>query len=242
MPTLSGNTAQFAGEFLLVLAGLLPIVNPVASAPMFLTLTHGADADTRAQLSRSVAINATLLLMGAFAIGAYVLKIFGLSVPIVQLAGGAVLSRLGWTMLNEGPQPETLASAPNPRETFVAKAFYPLTLPVTVDPGVLSVAIALGANHSRGLERAVILEFSALFAIAIVGIAIFVAYRYAGSAARWLGHARTQVVVRLCAFIVLCIGVGIAWNGVKALHAELSPPDEPAPVVTVPGPAAAAPR
>jgi multiple antibiotic resistance protein len=230
VPTLSGDLAQFVGEFLLVLAGLLPIVNPVASAPMFLAMTRGADAATRAQLARTVAINSTLLLVGAFAVGAYVLKIFGLSVPIVELAGSAVLCRLGWTMLND-PPPADPANEPAPKvESYAAKAFYPLTLPVTVDPGVLAVAIALGANHSRTLERAVILETSALIAIAIVGVAIFVAYRYSLNAAHWLGHSRVQVVTRLCAFIVLCIGVQIGWNGIRTLHGELDA-----------GPAAAAP-
>jgi multiple antibiotic resistance protein len=225
---LASDMRQFIGELLLVFAGLLPIVNPVGSAPMFLAMTRGAEPPVRAMLARVVAINSTLLLIGAFAIGAYVLKIFGLSVDIVQVAGGAVLCRLGWTLLNASPDPEPTAPSGNPEQTFVARAFYPLTMPLTVDPGVLSVAIALGANHSRGLTRTFILESSALIAIVLVGIAVYVAYRYSGWAARRLGHSRTQVILRLSAFIVLCIGLQIAWTGIKSLHTELYQP--PAPV------------
>jgi multiple antibiotic resistance protein len=221
---LASDLSQFIGELLLVFAGLLPIVNPVGSAPMFLALTRGADAPTRAMLSRVVAINSTLMLIGAFAIGAYVLKIFGLSVPVVQVAGGAVLCRLGWTLLNASPDAEPTAATPTPEKTFAARAFYPLTMPLTVDPGVLSVAIAMGANHSGSLTRALILESSALIAIVLIGIAIYIAYRYAGAAASWLGQSRVQVLLRLSAFIVLCIGVQIAWNGLKTLHAELDEP------------------
>jgi multiple antibiotic resistance protein len=230
---LASDFSQFLGELLLVFAGLMPIVNPVGSAPMFLALTHGADPSVRSMLARVVAVNSTLLLVGAFAIGAYVLKIFGLSVDIVQVAGGAVLCRLGWTLLNASPDPDPTASAGDPKQALAARAFYPLTMPLTVDPGVLSVAIALGANHSRGLTRTVILESSALIAIVLVGISIYIAYRYAGWAATRLGHSRTQVILRLSAFIVLCIGLQIAWTGIKSLHSELNPPAAP---VTPTGP------
>lgn len=243
---LASDVSQFIGELLLVFAGLLPIVNPVGSAPMFLAMTKGADPSMRAALARMVAVNSIVLLIGAFAIGAYVLKIFGLSVDIVQVAGGAVLCRLGWTLLNASPDPEPTATSGDPKQTFSARAFYPLTLPLTVDPGVLSVAIALGANHSRGLTRTVIQDSSALFAIVLVGLSIYIAYRYAGWAATRLGHSSTQVILRLSAFIVLCIGLQIAWTGIKSLHTELeagpmvvSPPStaDPGPRPLPPAPA-----
>ena len=237
---LASDFSQFLGEFLLVFAGLLPIVNPVGSAPMFLALTHGADPSVRAMLARVVAVNSTLLLVGSFAIGAYVLKIFGLSVDIVQVAGGAVLCRLGWTLLNASPDPDPTANAGAPQQALAGRAFYPLTMPLTVDPGVLSVAIALGANHSRGLTRTVILESSALLAVVLVGVAIFIAYRYAGWAASRLGHSRTQVILRLSAFIVLCIGLQIAWTGIKSLHNELAAP--PAAVAPASSPAMSPPQ
>ncbi len=232
---LQSDASQFLAELLLVLAGLLPIVNPLGSAPMFLAMTRGADAPTRSGLAWAVGINSTLLLAIAFAIGAYVLRIFGLSIPIVQLAGGAVLCRLGWGLLGSQPaQPDAAPQANVDAKAFADRAFYPLTMPLTIDPGVLSVAIALGANHSKNITGTLIKESSAMIAIALVGISVFVAYRYAAAVARWLGHARSQVLLRLSAFIVLCIGVQIAWNGVKTLHQELAatPPAETQPAAT----------
>ena len=102
------------------------------------------------------------------------------------------------------------------------RAFYPLTLPLTVDPGAISVAITIGANHAHGVERVLIGLPAGIVGTAIISLSVWLAYRYAPRVARWLGHTRVMVVLRLSAFIVLCIGVQIAWNGVKALAGELS--------------------
>ena len=211
---------HFLYALLLVVAGLLPIVNPVGSAPLFLAMTHGADAAARQKLALKVAVNAFVLLLGSLIFGAFVLKIFGLSVPVVQVAGGAVLCALGWKMLNEDTPPP--AEAPTVSEDVVIlKAFYPLTLPLTVDPGAIAVAITLGANHAHGVERIVVGFIAGILGTALIALCVWLAYRYAERVAHWLGHTRVMVVLRLSAFIVLCIGVEITWNGVKGLAAEL---------------------
>lgn len=214
------DVRHFLYALLLVVAGLLPIVNPVGSAPLFLAMTHGADAAARQKLALKVAVNAFVLLLGSLIFGAFVLKIFGLSVPVVQVAGGAVLCALGWKMLNEDTPPP--AEAPTVSEDVVIlKAFYPLTLPLTVDPGAIAVAITLGANHAHGVERIVVGLIAGILGTALIALCVWLAYRYAERVAHWLGHTRVMVVLRLSAFIVLCIGVEVTWNGVKALAADL---------------------
>ena len=229
---ISDDLRYFLTALLLVVGGILPIVNPVGSAPMFLAMTHGADEDTRAMLAAKVAVNAFLLIMGALIFGAYVLKVFGLSVAVVQVAGGAVLCALGWNMLSS--EPSTNPGTPMPGEAMITRAFYPLTLPLTVDPGALAVAVTVGANHAHGVQRVVIAFLGGIVGTAVISASVWLAYRYAPRVAKWLGHTRVMIVLRLSAFIVLCIGVEIAWNGVKSLATELSfaPPQaaQPAPV------------
>ncbi|MEO6564767.1 MAG: MarC family protein, partial [Casimicrobiaceae bacterium] len=89
MPDLAITTdlRNFVVAFALVVGGLLPIVNPVGSAPMFLAMTAGSSRKARQQLALQIAINSFLLLMGSLIFGAFVLKLFGLSVPVVQVAG-----------------------------------------------------------------------------------------------------------------------------------------------------------
>jgi len=226
---LSDDARHFLTALLLVVGGILPIVNPVGSAPMFLAMTHGADERTRAVLALKVAVNSFILIMGSLIFGAYVLKVFGLEVAVVQVAGGAVLCALGWNLLNS--EPTAPAETPASSDVVFLRAFYPLTLPLTVDPGAISVAITIGANHARGVERVVIALLAGLTGTAIIAGSVWLAYRYAERVAEWLGHTRMMVVLRLSAFIVLCIGVEITWNGVKELASEMSfaPPAAPAP-------------
>jgi len=218
---LSDDFRHYLTALLLVVGGLLPIVNPIGSAPMFLAMTHGADKDARTVLALKIAINSFLLIMGSLIFGAYVLKVFGLSVAVVQVAGGAVLCALGWNLLNSEPS-QPVASPPVSTDLVFLRAFYPLTLPLTVDPGAISVAITIGANHAHGVERVVIGFLAGISGTALISLSVWLAYRYAERVAKWLGHTRVMVVLRLSAFIVLCIGVEITWNGVKALASELS--------------------
>ena len=226
---LDEDLQQLVKAILVVVGAILPIVNPLGSAPMFLAMTHGADSRTRSTLAGQVAVNSFLLLMGSLIFGNFVLKLFGLSVPVVQLAGGLVLCSLGWRLLtDDDPAPPVAA----PEEaSAISRAFYPLTLPLTVDPGAISAAVTIGANHSSNITRILIAIVGATIGVVILAASVWLAYRYAERIAQWLGHSRLMVVLRLSAFIVLCIGVQITWNGTRALVEEL-PFAVPAPAGT----------
>ena len=216
---LDEDLQQLVRAILLVIGAILPIVNPVGSAPIFLAMTHGADTKTRSTLAGLVAVNSFVLLLGSLIFGNFVLRLFGLSVPVVQLAGGLVLCSLGWRMLTDDAPTATPQAAPQGADA-ISRAFYPLTLPLTVDPGAISVAVTIGANHASSITRIIIALMGAIIGVAVIAASVWLTYRYAERVALWLGHSRLMVVMRLSAFIVLCIGVQIAWNGVKALVEE----------------------
>ncbi len=211
---------QLLGAILVVVGAILPIVNPIGSAPMFLAMTHGADSTTRRTLAGLVAVNSFVLLLGSLILGNFVLRLFGLSVPVVQLAGGLVLCSLGWRLLTDDAPTAPHEAAPQQTDS-ISRAFYPLTLPLTVDPGAISVAVTIGANHSSNISKVLVALAGAIIGVAIISASVWLTYRYAERVALWLGHTRLMVVLRLSAFIVLCIGVQIAWNGVRALVEEL---------------------
>src|SRR4051812_8736425 len=147
--------SDYANAVLFTLAALLPIVNPLGSAPIFLSMTADLPATARRKLAVAVARHAFLLLTAAMLIGTYVLRIFGVSLPIVRVAGGLLVTANGWRMLNSDEGPIDAASGPvEAWEREVARrAFYPLTFPLTVGPGSVSVAITLGAKaQSRGAD------------------------------------------------------------------------------------------
>ena len=92
--------------FLLVYAALFPIVNPIADAPLFMGLTEFCSDTQRQALARSVAINSFFLLIGSMFIGSHVLEFFGISLPVVRIGGGLVVSAFGWKILNSDSSPD----------------------------------------------------------------------------------------------------------------------------------------
>jgi multiple antibiotic resistance protein len=216
------DSAQLLNAVLLIVGALLPVVNPLGNVPIFLTLTHGCDEATRRDLARHIALYSFALLLGSMLLGSFVLRLFDLSIPVVQVAGGAVVIALGWHLLHyERPAAEDTPDPHVARQVAVARAFYPLTLPVSIDAGVISVAITLGANHGQTLERDLIQIAAAIFGSAVVAASLLLAYRYATRVSGWLGTKGMEMFLRLSALIVLSIGVQIVWNGVKSLLAEV---------------------
>jgi multiple antibiotic resistance protein len=208
----------FLTALLLVVGGILPIVNPVGSAPMFLAMTHGATKRTRAQLAAKVAVNSFLLIMGALIFGAYVLKMFGLSVAVVQVAGGAVLCALGWNLLNSEPSPQS-RYADARRVDDHARV---LSADAAADrrPGAISVAVTIGANHAHGVERVVIAFLGGITGPAIISASVWLAYRYAPRVAQWLGHTRVMVVLR-CRRSSCCASASRSLERDQSLASEL---------------------
>ncbi len=213
---------QLLGAILVIVGAVLPVVNPPGDAPLFLRMTAGCDELTRRMLARHVAFYSFALLLGSLVLGSFVLRIFDLTVAVIQVAGGAVVCALGWKLLNDDPKPADATVDPHQATVAaLARSFYPLTMPLTVDPGVMSVAVTIGANHSHTLDRVVVQFIAAVVGSAIVALSILLTYRYAETFGARLGHKGMNIVVRLSAFIVLSIGVQIVWNGVKALLMEV---------------------
>ncbi len=220
--TLMLGFVHFGSIVMLAVGALLPIVDPLGGAPIYLAMTAGITSEERSRLAKKVAINSFLLLVASTLIGAYVLDFFGLSVPAVQVAGGVVVCSIGWSLLNSPNSPPALGRKEpqeTPHDDMSQSAFYPMTMPLTVGPGSISVALTLGANPPPGFRPLLVTALAHAVGILLVALGVFLCYRYADRLLAKLGPTGTSVVVRLSAFIVLCIGVQIAWNGLHALIA-----------------------
>jgi multiple antibiotic resistance protein len=203
--------------FFLILSALFPIVDPLAGSPFFLALTRQYLPEMRRRLSQRVAMNSLILMLGAYFIGAHVLKFFGVSLPVVQVGGGFVVVSMGWGMLMANEETGDAARKNVQSQDALGGAFYPLTLPLTVGPGSISVAVTLGANstHRYGFHIAIIL--AAVLAMGVIAVSIALCYGFADRLARMLGKTAMTVILRLAAFLLVCIGVQIMWNGISAL-------------------------
>ena len=221
------DARTFLETMLLAVATLLPIVNPIAGASAFLAKTADLTEEDRQKTAFRVARYGFALLLASALVGAYVLDFFGLSIPIVQVAGGLVVSVLGWTLLSQEEAVDRVAreaAATHTPEAIEARAFYPLTMPVTVGPGSISVAITLGANPPTGYRALAFTLLAHAVGLAIVALVIWLTYAKADVVLRELGRTGAVIVTRLSAFILLCVGVQIVWNGVRALLLTLGKP------------------
>jgi multiple antibiotic resistance protein len=207
--------------FLLTFAGLFPIVNPIEAAPFFLALTPNLSNDERFGLARRVAINGFALLLGSMVIGPWLLVFFGIDLPVVRIAGGLVVTALGWKLLTEEQWSDHGEASVQPGVPRPVGSFYPLTLPLTVGPGSISVAITIGSRKPEtefAFPAFALHAIGAFLGVAAIALSIYVAYRFAGNLARVLGTTGLEVMVRLSAFILMCIGIQIIWNGWTALR------------------------
>ena len=209
----------------MVLAALFPIVNPPGSAFVFLSLTQHATVEVRRSLARRISVNAFFVMSGSLLLGAVVLRLYGISVPILKVAGGLIVAASGWQLLNEGSRKKAEDTPPHESAVdYASQSFYPLTLPLTTGPGTIAVMISLGISRSAYSDYTEDLRFfiPALLAAMVIAIAIYVCFAYSGRLERVLGRGGTDIAVRLSAFILFCLGVQIIWTGASDLLATIN--------------------
>lgn len=215
----------FGKGFLFALAALLPILNPTATAPIFLGMTEGASPTTRELLARRIARNMFWLLLGAMLVGSYVLEFFGISLPIVRVGGGLIVAASAWRLLTATQA--TVDSRTELAESFTVdmakrQAFYPLTFPISCGPGSIAAAITVGVSLSDArLSISLARMGGGVIALLTMGVLLYLAFRYAQQLLKPLGEAGTVIFLRMTAFILLCLGVQIVWDGVYELGVGL---------------------
>ncbi len=216
-----------ANIFVAVFAALFPIVNPLGGAPIFLNFVRGCSPEARERIARKVGIYGFLLLLGSLLIGTQVLLFFGISLPVLRVAGGLIVASVGWNMLHQGDDPANRTGGEVADADVEGQAFYPLTLPLTVGPGSIAAAIALAASHPSTVRSDLVMSLSSLAgAVAglfAVSLTVYFCFREAPTIERVLGKTGTNVLVRLFAFILLAIGMQIVWLGVHGLITEVMP-------------------
>lgn len=209
-------------------SALLPVINPLGSALVFLGFVGEAPASVYRDLARKIAVSTTIFMLVIELVGTGLLEFFGISLPVVQVAGGLVLASMGWSLLN---QQESKAS---PDRTAVGQVsfgaveqqvFYPLTFPVTVGPGCIVVMLTLTAHASvkSSVLANVVAHLGILVAVVALSLTVFLCYRYAPKITERISPSTAHGILRIIAFVLLCIGVQITWNGVETLLKAVLP-------------------
>ncbi len=210
----------FIHGMLFAFLALFPILNPPAMSPVFRMLTARVSDEERNHLALLIGCYSFILLAALLFVGGWLLKLFGISIPVISVAGGLLLFHTAWRMLNR--EPKISAGEQEEMQTrMLDRAFFPLTMPVTAGPGSMAITLTLVPEGSI-LEVATLVQFAAVTAgIALAALSIFLFYRFSGVILGRMGKTGQATINQVSAFILLAIGVQIVWNGVRGLLATL---------------------
>jgi len=196
---------------------LFPAVNPVGSAFIVDPLLGGLDFPARKRAAKKVALYCFVICAVSALVGSWILKLFGISIPIVQLAGGIMICRMGWQLLTTDDEIKGKKETAQP-ETRDNILFYPVAFPMTTGAGTISVILTLAAHEDENNLLSHVTNLGALFiAILLICLLIYICYANTPRLIHRLGPRGEQIVNRLSAFLVFCIGMQIAFTGIRTL-------------------------
>jgi len=219
-------------SFLLAFTALLPLINPIGSALIFLGLVGDEPAAVYRHLARKVAVATIVFLVVIQFLGSLILSFFGISLPVVQVTGGIIIAATAWALLFENDAGASARKKQSEigngaRETdgeiasLEGKIFYPFTFPITAGPGTLVVMLTLSARvPNKPLPQTAAQHAGIVLAAALLSLSIYFCYGYAPKLIKAVSPSTVHGILRVIAFILMCIGVQIAWNGLSMLGAN----------------------
>jgi multiple antibiotic resistance protein len=212
---------NFFSYFSIGFSTLFPLINPVGSALIFLGVAGPAEPGVYKRLARKIALITVLFLLTIDFVGSFILSFFGVSLPVVEVAGGLVIASMGWKLLNEPDRPavESAASpAPASMASLDARVFYPFTFPITAGPGTVVVMLALAAHAEQPtLLDNVFSQLGLFAAILVLCLMVYFCYAYAPTITRKISPQTAHGILRIISFLLLAIGVQIFWRGAEKL-------------------------
>src|SRR5690606_35933024 len=191
------------------IVALLPIINPFSTAPLFLAITEGDTEAERQEQARKGVIYMVCILVAFLVGGTFIMKLFGLSLPGLRIAGGILVAGVGMRMLY--PKDDTGQTEAERRESKRKRdvSFTPLAMPSLAGPGAISVTIGLTSLATS------LIEFAAIIAgILVVAAMVYVTLRLSTRLVRVLGVSGLHAMTRIMGFMILCVGVQFIVNGI----------------------------
>ena len=199
--------SDFTQILLVTIISLLPIVNPFSVAVTFISLSKDMDDGKRNRLALLASVYMAVILIVFLAAGVLIMKFFGISLPGIRIAGGIIITYIGFRMLNPEQKDPHLHGAGNTSDDDIA--FTPLAMPMLSGPGAIAVTIGMAANADSKIEYAG--EILGIIAVALVS---YVLLRAAGSVKSLLGDYGVVILTRIMGFLLVCIGVQFVMMGI----------------------------
>lgn len=188
---------------------LFPLINPIGGVPAFSGLTSHDTPDFRKQQARKISINVFLILITFLLIGKLLLELFGISLGVLQIAGGLIVANTGWQMVNLKADDEKESAS---KVQNVDISFMPMAMPILSGPGAIGAVIGLstGAKHAEDYIGFVI-------GIFLIGLVTYLFLVLSLPLMKKLGATGINVLTRMMGFFILAIAVNLVYQGILAL-------------------------
>jgi len=186
---------------------LFPIVNPLGGIPMFFTLTSGYPGRDRDRAALKTAFYVFAILAVFMAFGRFVLHFFGISLPVLNIAGGLIVANTAWGMVTSSSR-VTVAES-DEAMTKEDISLTPMAMPMLSGPGSIGVVMGLAAHADS-----IVSYMGMLIGIVLIAISVYLLLRLGGPLVNRLGPSATGAINRVFGFLILAIAVQLVWDGV----------------------------
>lgn len=189
---------------------LFPLVNPVGSVPVFLSLSTHFSEEFRKQEIKKITINVTLILIVFFFVGQVLLGFFGINIYVLQIAGGLIVAHTAWQMVTS--QEKLSSDETSEAETKNDISFTPMALPILSGPGAIGAVIGLSSH-----KMTIFSYVGSTVGIILIGLTVYISLILAMPLYKLLGKTGVGVLNRIMGFFILAIAVQLITEGIKAV-------------------------
>lgn len=192
--------------FLTILVGLFSLINPLGGLPVYISLTQGMSDENKLRTLKKTCFYILIICIVSYFIGVYLLNFFGITIPALRVAGGLVIFRSGWQLLNVTHKNE-ISDKMKVEDTKDDISFSPLAMPLLAGPGSMSFLITLYASRPDDFYKGVGQDIVAIAAIVIVSFSIYFIFKFAPRLMKYAGQAGLTSLSKIMGFLVIGIGV-----------------------------------
>jgi multiple antibiotic resistance protein len=221
------NVSDFFSVIVIAFMSLLPPVNPLGTALIIDPYLRSLSSQQRRIASAKIAFYCFMLCLFCALIGGALFRAFGISIPAVQIAGGLLISRMGYEALHadnikEPTDKEQKIDSEKVWNQVQTNLFYPLSFPMTTGAGTISVILTLSADsYDRISLLHLINQLGLIFGALAMCLMVFICYNYAPYILKKLGSRGQTIVNRLSGFLTLCVGIQVLLNGVTEVVKQM---------------------
>ena len=222
---MSTNLHSFIHLLFIGIIALFPVINPIGSAFIVSPYFNALSKQQKKTAVKKITLYAFLICTVSLFVGEWILRLFGLSIPVIQIAGGIMICKMGWEFLSSDKKIENEGERQTPEEdlrgykSLMNKLFYPITFPATTGAGTISVLFTLSAHSSndKSFSNYIINSSAILLAIIFMCILIYIFYLNTKTLIHYMGSQGENIINRISSFLIFCVGLQIAVTGITSL-------------------------